>query len=519
LQATDGARPFPFRFARGRLRTSPEPSGKHLEWTRCLPLFIGVRGVGQPNVGFLAPSNRFDTIESPRYLVNRIFLMGVNESVPSVHRVEMESSDAAADSGVGRFRWVICALLFLGISKNYMDRQVLGVLKTSLQHDLGWNEIDYSNLVFAFQAAYTAGMVVMGPFIDRVGTRIGYGAAIVFWSFAAMAHAACNSVLSFTLVRAALGLGESASFPASIKTVTEWFPQKERALATGLFNAGSNVGAILTPLIVPWIAIHLGWRSAFLIVGAAGFAWFLLWTVVYRPPEEHVRCSSRELAYIRSDNDRGSRKVRWATLLGFRQTWAFLIAKFLTDPIWWFYLFWLPGFLQREHDLNLAQIGLPLVVIYVISDAGSIGGGWFSSWLIRAGFSVNAARKTAMLVCAACVVPIISVYSGRGLWPTVAVIGLAAAAHQGFSANLFTTASDMFSREAIASVVGIGGMAGGIGGMLIAKVVGNVLQATGSYLIPFLIAGSSYLVAMLAIQLLAPRLDRVEDLHASEATA
>ena len=445
--------------------------------------------------------------------------MNTNESVRGGQGVEIESSDTAIASRVGRFRWVICALLFLGISKNYMDRQVLGVLKTTLQHDLGWNEIDYSNLVFAFQAAYAAGMVVIGRFIDRVGTRIGYGAAIVFWSFAAMAHAICNSVLSFTFARAALGLGESAAFPASIKTVTEWFPQKERALATGLFNAGSNVGAIVTPLIVPWIAIHMGWRSAFLIAGAAGFAWFLLWMVIYRPPEKHPRCSARELAYIRSGNDRVSQKVRWVTLLRFRQTWAFLIPKFLTDPIWWFYLFWLPGFLQKGHDLNLAQVGLPLVVIYVISDAGSVAGGWLSSRLIRAGSSVNAARKTAMLVCAACVVPIIFVYSGRGLWLSVVLIGLAAAAHQGFSANLFTTASDMFPREAVASVVGIGGMAGGIGGMLIAKVVGYVLQATGGYLIPFLIAGSSYLLAMLLMQILSPRLNRIEDLQAPGAMA
>jgi MFS transporter, ACS family, hexuronate transporter len=440
--------------------------------------------------------------------------MAKNESVPKVSRIRVELLDEAATVGaMGKFRWVICTLLFLGISKNYMDRQILGVLKTTLQHNLSWNEIDYSNLVFAFQAAYAGGMVVVGRFIDRVGTRIGYGASIVFWSVAAMAHAGCTSLLSFTLARGALGLGESAAFPASIKTVSEWFPQKERALATGIFNAGSNVGAILTPLIIPWITIHWGWRSAFLISGAAGLLWFILWMTVYRAPEEHPRCSTQELAYIRSDSEHSSAKVRWATLLGFRQTWAFLIAKFLTDPVWWFYLFWLPGFLQKEHGLNLVQLGLPLVAIYVISDAGSVAGGWLSSRLIRGGFSVNAGRKIAMLVCSVCVIPIVSVYSGRGLWPSVLLIGLAAAAHQGFSANLFTTASDMFPRAAVASVVGIGGMAGGIGGMLIAKVVGYVLQATGSYLVPFLISGSAYAVAVLAIQLLAPRLDRVEGLQ------
>lgn len=240
--------------------------------------------------------------------------MDKNESVPIVSRIRVKLSDEApTGGGIGKFRWVICTLLFLGISKNYMDRQVLGVLKTTLQHNLGWNEIDYSDLVFAFQAAYAAGMVVVGRFIDRVGTRIGYGASIVFWSIAAMAHGACTSLLSFTFARAALGLGESAAFPASIKTVTEWFPQNERALATGIFNAGSNVGAILTPLIVPWIVIHLGWRSAFLISGAAGFLWFILWMAIYRAPEEHPRCSPQELAFIRSGNDASSAKVPWAT--------------------------------------------------------------------------------------------------------------------------------------------------------------------------------------------------------------
>jgi MFS transporter, ACS family, hexuronate transporter len=409
----------------------------------------------------------------------------------------------------GRFRWVICAVLFIGISKNYMDRQVLGVLKATLQHDLGWNEIDYSNLVFAFQAAYAVGMLVVGRFIDRVGTRIGYGLAMVFWSIASMAHALCGSLLTFGMARAALGLGESGAFPASIKTVTEWFPQKERALATGIFNAGTNVGAILTPLMVPWITIHLGWRWAFLITGAIGFLWFLLWMIVYRKPEDHPRCSLAELEHIQSDQERPTERVPWARLLGYRQTWAFLIAKFLTDPIWWFYLFWVPGFLQREHGLNLMQVGLPLVMIYLISDAGSVAGGWLSSQFIHRGYSVNAGRKVAMLICAVCVIPIVYAYRAEGLWATTLLIGLAAAAHQGFSANLFTTASDMFPSHAVASVVGIGGMAGAVGGMLIATIVGHVLQATGSYLVPFFIAGAAYLLALGAMHLIVPRLQPV----------
>jgi MFS transporter, ACS family, hexuronate transporter len=427
--------------------------------------------------------------------------------------VQQSRPVARAARAVGKFRWVICALLFVGISKNYMDRQVLGVLKTTLQHDLGWNEIDYSNLVFAFQAAYAIGMVAVGRFIDRVGTRLGYGIAIVVWSLAAAAHGACTSLFEFIAARATLGFGESAAFPASIKTVTEWFPQKERALATGIFNAGSNLGAILTPLIVPWIAIHLGWRWAFVFAGAVGLLWFVLWTAVYRSPENHPHCSELELEYIRGDGEQTTSKVRWVALLKLRQTWAFLVAKFLTDPIWWFYLYWVPGFLQEKHGLNLSQIGLPLVTIYAISDAGSIGGGWLSSRLIKAGVSVNASRKSAMLVCALCVVPVISVYGERSLWPTVLLIGLAAAAHQGFSANLFTTASDMFPSQAVASVVGIGGMAGSIGGMFFAKLVGYVLQTTGSYLIPFLISGSVYLVAVLVLQILSPGLRRVERLE------
>ena len=418
--------------------------------------------------------------------------------------------DRVGNSTVGRFRWVICAVLFIGISKNYMDRQVLGVLKTTLQHDLGWSESDFGHLVVAFQAAYAVGMLALGRFIDRAGTRLGYGLAMLFWSMASMAHALCGSLLSFGVARAALGLGESGAFPASIKTVTEWFPQKERALATGIFNAGSNVGAIITPFMVGWITHQFGWRWAFVITGGLGLLWFLLWMAVYRKPEEHPRCMAAELAYIQSDHQAPSARVPWLRLLSYRQTWAFMAAKFLTDPIWWFYLFWVPGFLQKEHGLNLLHLGLPLAAIYLISDVGSIAGGWISSWLIQRGFSVNAGRKTAMLICAVCVVPIVYAYRASGLWETVLLIGLAAAAHQGFSANLFTTASDMFPSHAVASVVGIGGMAGAVGGMLIAEIVGYVLQATGSYLIPFFIAGTAYLIALGALQLIVPRLQLVD---------
>ncbi len=409
--------------------------------------------------------------------------------------------------GVGHFRWVICTLLLFGVTKNYMDRQVLGVLKTTLQHDLGWNEIDYSNLVFVFQAAYAVGMVLMGRLVDRLGTRLGYAIAMIFWSLASMAHAAGGSFGSFVAARAALGFGEAGVFPASIKTVAEWFPRKERALATGIFNAGTNIGAIITPLVVPWITIHWGWRWAFIITGAIGFVWLIFWFLLYRKPEEHPLLSKAELDYIRSDPQDPSRKIKWASLLPYRQTWAFIAGKFAIDPIWWFLLFWIPDFLQRDHGLRLMEIGVPIMVIYLLADVGSVAGGWLSSWLIHRGRSVNFSRKVAMLTCALSVVPIVFAYRIESMWGAVLLIGLAAAAHQGFSANLFTLTSDLFPSQAVGSVTGIGGMAGAIGGMLMAKIVGYVLQWTGSYMIPFLIAGTAYLIALALIHLLAPRME------------
>ena len=406
----------------------------------------------------------------------------------------------------GYFRWVICALLLFGVTKNYIDRQVLGVLKGTLQHDFGWNEVQYGHLVSYFQIAYAAGMLLMGRLIDRLGTRVGYAVAMVFWSLASMAHAAAGSFASFAAARFALGFGEAGVFPASIKSVAEWFPKKERALATGIFNAGTNAGAIVTPLIVPWIALHWGWRSAFLLTGALGFVWLVFWLLIYRKPEEHPRVSKAELDYIRCDPSEAAGKVSWSALLPHRQTYTFVVGKFLTDPIWWFYLFWVPDFLQRKHGLALMSIGVPIMVIYLVSDVGSVAGGWLSSRLIQRGSSVNAARKITMLVCALCVTPIIFAYRIESLWGAVLLIGLAAAAHQGFSANLYTLTSDMFPARAVGSVVGIGGMAGAIGGMLIAEVVGHALQWTGSYMIPFVMAGSAYLIALFLIHILAPNL-------------
>lgn len=407
------------------------------------------------------------------------------------------------------FRWVICAVLLFGTTKNYMDRQVIGVLKNTLQHDLGWNEIDYGNLIFAFQTAYAAGMLLLGRLIDRLGTRLGYALAMSAWSVASMAHGMLHSLSGFLSARFALGLSESGVFPASLKATAEWFPRRERAFAVGVLNAGTNVGAILTPLLAPWITVHWGWRWAFFLIGATGFLWLAVWLWAYRAPQDHSRCSAAELAFIRSDPADVSGQIGWFRLAGLRQTWAVAVAKFMIDPIWWFYLYWIPDFLQRQHGLALLKLGPPIVAIYLMADAGSVLGGWLSSSLIRHGRSVNSARKITMLLCAISVTPIMVAPRVGSLWGVVLLIGLATAAHQGFSANLLTLPSDMFPGNAVASVVGIGGMAGAVGGMLIAKIVGYFLQWTGSYTVPFTIAGSAYLSALACLQVLAPRLEPV----------
>jgi ACS family hexuronate transporter-like MFS transporter len=431
----------------------------------------------------------------------------------SISQSPVESPAAAAGAilGVsarsGYFRWAICTLLLFGTTKNYMDRQVLGVLKTTLQHDFGWNEIDYGNLVSAFQIAYAFGMILAGRLIDWLGTRLGYALAMIFWSLASMGTALANSLSSFALSRYGLGLGESAIFPASIKAVAEWFPKRERALATGIFNAGTSIGAIITPLIVPGIVARWGWRGAFVAIGALGFAWLAFWLLIYRKPRDHSSVSSAELKYILSDPTEPSGKTKWINLIPLRQTWAFLAGKFLTDPVWWFYLFWVPGFLQSKHGLDLSGVRFPIVAIYLISDVGSVAGGWISSFLIRRGHSVNAARKTAMLLCALGVMPVVFAYRVQSTWSAVLLIGLAAACHQGFSANLYTITSDMFPVRAVGSVVGIGGMAGAIAGSFNAAVVGHVLQWTGSYKVPFVMAGCAYLLAIAVIHVLAPRLE------------
>jgi ACS family hexuronate transporter-like MFS transporter len=420
------------------------------------------------------------------------------------------TSAAAGGEKRGHFRWVVCALLFFATTVNYIDRQVLGILAPELQRTIGWSESQYGYIVTAFQAAYALGLLLSGRLLDKVGTKLGYAAALIFWSLAAMAHALARTPLGFGIARFALGFGEAANFPAAIKSVAEWFPKKERAFATGIFNAGTNVGAIIAPAVVPWIALSLSWQWAFILTGAFGFTWLFLWFWLYDPPETSHRLKKAEFDYIRSDPVEPTTHVPWLSLLGYRQTWAFALGKFMTDPIWWFYLYWIPKFLHERHGITLSQMGPPLIAIYLIADVGSVGGGFMSSALIKRGFTINLARKITMLAMALCVTPIVFAAHVTSVWSAVALVGLAAAAHQGWSANIFTTASDMFPRRATASVVGIGGMAGAVGGMLIATATGWILELTGSYMLVFFLAGATYLLALLVIHLLVPRLEPVK---------
>jgi MFS transporter, ACS family, hexuronate transporter len=409
----------------------------------------------------------------------------------------------------GRQRWIVCALLFCATTINYIDRQVLGILAPTLQREIGWSETDYGDIVSWFSLAYALGFLGVGRLIDRLGTRRGFAMAIVTWSAAAMAHALARTTAGFSAARFALGIGESGNFPGAIKAVAEWFPRRERALATGIFNAGSNVGAILTPLLVPAIVVRAGWQAAFLVTGAIGFVWLIAWWWLYRSPTQQSRLSAAEAAWIRQDEAPAgpATTVSWRALLRRRAVWAFIIGKFLTDPIWWFYLYWLPKYLSAVHDVTLTGLALPLVVIYLVADVGSIGGGWLSSHLLARGWSLGAARRTAMLVCALAIVPSVTLGRAESLWPAIALVALAAAAHQGWSANLFTLTSDLFPPGAVASVVGLGGFAGAIGGVLFQRATGRVLEAThNDYLPIFVMCGSAYVLAWLLMRLVQPHL-------------
>lgn len=426
--------------------------------------------------------------------------------------VAVSSGSALRGPRLG-YRWTIVGLLFAATAINYLDRQVLGILAPTLQRELAWSETDYGRIVSWFSFSYAFGLLLVGRVIDRVGVRAGFAGAIIVWSLAAMGHALARTAGGFSLARAALGLGESGNFPAAVKAVAEWFPKSERALAVGIFNAGSNVGALVAPIVVPWIAVTWGWREAFFWTGVIGFAWLVAWLVLYRAPDRHPRVSSAELAYIRKDSEEtGGASIPWARLLHDRQAWAFIVGKALTDPVWFFYLFWLPKFLDTNWGVKLTGLAAPLIVIYVLADVGSVAGGWLSSTLIKRGWSVNRARKTALLVAALMIVPTGLAPSAGSLWVAVTLVSVAAAAHQWWSCNLFTSVSDMYPRKAVATVIGLGGFAGAISSTMVQRATGRLLDATGGdYTLIFAMCGITYLVALGVIHLLVPRMQPAAD--------
>jgi ACS family hexuronate transporter-like MFS transporter len=430
---------------------------------------------------------------------------------------------------IGNVRWTICALVFFATTINYLDRAVISLLKSTLSKELKWDDADYANIEIAFKISYAIGLMLAGRIIDKIGTKKGYSWATGLWSLAAVAHAFAKSVFGFAVARAALGITEAGNFPAAIKTTAEWFPKKERALATGLFNSGANIGAIVAPLTVPFIAVTFGWQWAFILTGILGFVWLLLWRKYYHTPATHPKITPEELAYINSDIEplavneapKAEKKYTWGMLLGYKQTWAFSIGKLLTDPIWWFYLFWLPDFLESQYGLKGTAIALPVAAVYSLSVIGSIGGGWIPLKLISKNWPVFRARKTSMLMYAFLVLPILfAQYLGSiNMWLAVLVIGIAAAAHQAWSANIFTTVSDMFPKHTVGSVTGIGGMFGAIGGILLSLLVQKNLfvhyRAIGkievAYYIMFAVCALSYLLAWFIMHLLVPKVNVIED--------
>jgi ACS family hexuronate transporter-like MFS transporter len=437
----------------------------------------------------------------------------MGDSVKSDGQAGTKPSVAAK---IGNVRWTICAMLFAATTINYMDRSVIGFVKPTLMksvadHGIGMTDRGYGYVTAAFMIAYALGLLGAGRFVDKVGTRIGYMIIMAAWSLSAMGHALANSVLQFGIARAGLGIGESGNFPAANKTNAEWFPQKDRSFSFGIFNSGANMGAILTPAIMPWVIIHFGWHYAFLFTGLFSMTWIVLWYFTYRKPTEHPTLSAAELAYINQGTvEKVVPPTPWADLWGIRQTWAFAIPKFLTDPVWWFYLLWLPSYFSDHFKLDIAHLGLPLIIIYSASTIGSVGGGYLPAFFIRFGFTAERARLAAMFLCAILVVPVFLINYTSSEWAAIGLLSLAAAAHQGWSCNLFTTASDMFPRSAVGSVTGIGGMAGAVGGALIMVYAGDIVQLTGSYASLFDFSASVYLISMLIMVLFAPGLRKVE---------
>jgi MFS transporter, ACS family, hexuronate transporter len=410
---------------------------------------------------------------------------------------------------IGSYRWRICALLFFAATVNYIDRQVLGILAPVIQKELNFNEIHYGWIITAFQVSYAIGMFFSGRILDKIGNRIGYTIAITIWSIAAMAHALARGFFGFIVARFSLAIGESANFPASIKTISEWFPKKERALATGIFNSGTNVGAIVAPIIVTFIAAKFGWQWAFIVTGAIGFLWIPFWLKIYRKPAEHSKLTKAEFDYINRDNNKEEKieQIPWKKLLPYRQTWAICIARFMTDPIWWFFLYWIPKFLNKTYGLNLTSLGLPLVIIYSFSVLGSIGGGWLSSFMIRKGRSVDFARKSTMLFLAFMVLPVFFISFTKDLWVVVFILGLATAAHQGWSANVFTLVSDIYPLNSVGTLTGLAGFFGSTGGILLSLGVGYLLEFTGSYYYIFLMASLAYLIGWTILRVFIPKIE------------
>jgi ACS family hexuronate transporter-like MFS transporter len=425
-------------------------------------------------------------------------------------RAETGLGSAAEVKPVGSVRWMVCGLLFFATTINYIDRQVLSILKPLLQNEMGWSETDYGWITSGFTFGYAFMMPLAGRLIDRLGTRMGYALAVIAWSMASMSHAFASSVVQFVLARFALGVAEAANFPAAVRTVADWFPQKERSLATGIFNSGSNVGLVIAAG-APFIALWAGWQAAFLFTGVLGGLFLLPWLLWYRQPSQHPWLSRTERSYIESGQSAApsSPSVSYSRLLKRRAAWAFAAGKFLTDPVWWFFIFWIPSFLNSTYGVNVTALGPPLLVIYLAADVGSIGGGWVFKGLAARGWSPNASRKTAMILCALAALPILLMLYVESLWPAVAILSIAAAAHQGWSVNLFTLVSDTFPGRMVASVVGFGGMAGGIAGMLVQPAVGRWLDLSGgSYRPLFVIAAAMYLLAFVIIHALVPTITR-----------
>jgi ACS family hexuronate transporter-like MFS transporter len=447
---------------------------------------------------------------------------------------------------IGKYRWTICGLLFFATTVNYLDRQVLSLLAPELSKEFGWTNTDYANIITVFQLVYAISMLFAGRVIDKLGTKSGYIWAIIIWSIGAIMHAYAipigestnsllawigiaavpASILGFMISRAVLGFGEAGNFPAAIKATAEFFPKKERSLATGIFNSGSNVGAILAPISVPWIAINWGWQTAFIVIGAVGFLWLLFWAWLYDRPEKKL--SKEELAYVQQDGedlvtvaDAPVEKVKWTKLLAYKQTWSFVIGKFLTDGVWWFFLFWLPKYLEAQYGMVKTDITFPLAVLYTMTMFGSIGGGWFPVYFIKKGYSPYDGRMKAMLLIAIFPLALLAAQplGDISYWMPVILIGIGASAHQAWSANIFTTVSDMFPKKAVGSVVGIGGMAGGLGGVLISKVGGALFDhyeklghiQTG-YTIMFVFCAVAYLLAWMIMKSLVPKYKPITDL-------